>query len=74
MSTLREEALALGAFRAELVRVEDISTDASFRSLCAVSYTHLDVYKRQVRQLCARFFSLVIIQVSLKRYRTRSLN
>ena len=27
-----------------------------------------------VRQLCARFFSLVIIQVSLKRYLTRSLN
>ena len=35
MRVLREEALALGAFRAELVRVEDISTDASFRSLCA---------------------------------------
>ena len=35
MRALREEALALGAFRAELVRVEDISTDASFRSLCA---------------------------------------
>ena len=35
MRALREEALALGAFRAELVRVEDISTDVSFRSLCA---------------------------------------
>ena len=35
MRALREEALALGAFRAELVRVEDISTDASIRSLCA---------------------------------------
>ena len=35
MRALREEALALGAFRAELVKVEDISTDASFRSLCA---------------------------------------
>ena len=35
MRALREEALALGAFRAELVRVEDISPDVSFRSLCA---------------------------------------
>ena len=35
MRALREEALALGAYRAELVKVEDISTDASFRSLCA---------------------------------------
>lgn len=35
MRALREEALALGAFRAELIRVEDISTDASFRGLCA---------------------------------------
>lgn len=35
MKALREEALALGAFRAEVIRVSEISTDASFRSLCA---------------------------------------
>lgn len=33
MRALREEALALGAFRAELVRVEDISTLPS--AVCA---------------------------------------
>lgn len=31
---LREEALALGAFRAEIIHTEAIVTDASFRQLC----------------------------------------
>lgn len=34
LEKLREEALSGGAFRAEIIRVAEISRDASFRSLC----------------------------------------
>ena len=34
---LTELALSLGAFRASVIPVEDIETDASFRDLCAAN-------------------------------------
>lgn len=34
LGLLRQEALSLGAFRAEIVKVKDISMDVSFRKLC----------------------------------------
>ena len=34
LGRLQEQALALGAYKAGVVKVADISVDASFRSLC----------------------------------------
>ena len=34
MEQVRQQALFLGAYRAEVVNVTDISLDASFRTLC----------------------------------------
>ena len=41
MGKLQAQVLGLGAYRAEVVNVADISVDTSFRSLCEIGRAHV---------------------------------